>query len=176
MLVEFAPRVDSRGSFTRVFCADTLAENGIFKKPIKHINHSVTVKAGTVRGLHYQKPPALEAKLFRCIRGALFDVMIDLRKDSSTFLKAFTITLDSSDRAVFVPEGFAHGFQTLEDNTEAMYMTTVPYAPEHEGAVRWDDPLFGIAWPLAATEITDRDRSIPLLSKDFIGMDVTHDN
>jgi dTDP-4-dehydrorhamnose 3,5-epimerase len=170
MLVEFAPRGDARGSFTRVFCADTLEQNNIFGKPVKHINHSVTAKAGTIRGLHYQRPPALEAKLFRCLRGALFDVMIDLRKGSPTFIQTFTITLALPGEAVFVPEGFAHGFQTLEDNTEAMYMTTAPYAPEHEGAIRYDDPLFKIQWPQAVTEISDRDKVTPDFDRAFRGL------
>lgn len=169
VIVDAAPFTDNRGSFTRLFCADTLAAH--FQKPVRHVNHSVTAKAGTIRGLHYQKPPALEAKLFRCIRGSLFDVMIDLRKNSPTFLQHFGVTLSGPAQAVFVPEGFAHGFQSLEDNTEALYLTTEPFRKEHEGAIRYDDPLFNIRWPLPLTEISDRDRAIPHLGRNFGGFD-----
>lgn len=168
-LVEFAPREDSRGSFTRVFCADTLQDNVRLSKPLKHINHSVTVKKGAVRGLRYQVAPALEAKIVRCLRGRTFDVIIDLRKKSPTFLKTFSTEL-APDKAVFVPEGFAHGFQTLEDNCEVMYMTTAPYNKECERSVRYSDPLFNIQWPLSVTDISEHDAAIPFLDKNFAGV------
>lgn len=173
-LADFAPFTDNRGSFTRAFCADTLAANTAFKGPVRHINHSVTAKAGTIRGLHYQRPPALEAKFVRCIRGRVFDVMIDLRRNSPTFLKHFGIELGGGTQGVFIPEGFAHGFQALEDNSEFMYVTSAPFSKEHEGAIRYDDPLFNIQWPLPATELSDRDRVIPSLDRDFPGLEARH--
>ena len=167
--VEFAPREDSRGTFTRVFCADTLQDNVRLTKPLKHINHSVTAKAGTIRGLRYQVAPALEAKIVRVLKGRTFDVIIDLRRKSPSFLKSFAGEL-TPEMAVFVPEGFAHGFQTLEDGCEVMYMTTAPYNKDCERSVRYSDPLFDIKWPLPVTEISEHDAAIPFLDKNFAGV------
>jgi dTDP-4-dehydrorhamnose 3,5-epimerase len=168
-LIEFAPRIDDRGSFTRVFCADTLRDGVGLSKPLKHINHSVTVKKGAVRGLRYQVEPALEAKIVRCLRGKTFDVIVDLRRGSPTFLQ-FSATVLKPDMAVYVPEGFAHGFQTLEDGAEVMYMTTEPYNKECERSVCWSDPRLGIAWPLEVTDISEHDAAVPLLDEGFEGI------
>jgi dTDP-4-dehydrorhamnose 3,5-epimerase len=168
-LVEFAPRGDARGSFTRVFCAETLAANTGFKKPVAHVNHSVTAKKGAVRGLRYQVAPALEMKIVRCLRGRTFDVIVDLRRGSPTFLRHAALEL-SPERAVFLPEGCAHGFQTLEEGCEVMYMTSAPYNRDCERSVRYSDPRLGIRWPLAVTDISEHDAGIVFLEEGFEGI------
>lgn len=165
LLIDLTPRIDARGSFTRVFCAETLP----LKKPLVHINHSVTAQAGTVRGLRYQVAPALEAKVVRCLRGKTFDVIADLRAGSPTFLQTFGTEL-TPDKALFVPEGFAHGFQTLAPDCEVMYMTTAAYNKDCERSVRYSDPRLAIRWPLPVAGLSPHDAEIPFLDEHFEGI------
>ncbi len=141
------------------------------QKPIRQINQSITRQKGAVRGLHYQKSPALEAKIVRCLRGRVFDVMVDLRADSPTFLKHQAVELSAENaQAVYIPEGFAHGFQALEEDCELLYLHMTPYSKEYEGGLRYDDPKLGIQWPLAATQLSQRDTGFPLLDPSFRGI------
>jgi len=169
-LIETEAFQDQRGKFARFFCQKELGK--IHKgKPIEQINYSWTVPKGTVRGLHFQCPPKTETKLVRCLRGSVFDVIVDLRSDSETFLQWHgEILSDENMRMLYVPDGFAHGFQAQEENVEMLYMHTESYNPEYEGGVRYDDPRLCIQWPLAVTEVSDRDRSHPLLTGEFEGL------
>ena len=163
---------DARGFLARLFCAEELALAG-WKKPIVQINHTHTAKRGTVRGMHYQTPPHAEMKLVICIRGEVFDVAVDLRAGSPTFLQWHTETLSADNgRALLIPEGFAHGFQALTDDCEMFYLHTAAYAPEAEAGLRVDDPRLGITWPLPIAETSARDHEHPLLTPQFQGMDV----
>lgn len=168
--IHTSPVGDARGRFTRLFC-----EQELFPiRPGLHftqINLSETHGLGTVRGLHYQTPPAAEAKLIRCLRGRVFDVAVDLRVDSPTFLHWHALELaEDNDRAVFIPEGFAHGFQTLTDETHLLYMHTAPWTPACEAGLRHDDPRLAIAWPGDVTAISERDRSYASIDESFTGM------
>jgi dTDP-4-dehydrorhamnose 3,5-epimerase len=128
------------------------------------VNHSVTAARGTVRGLHFQHAPNTEAKLIRCLRGAVFDVAVDLRGNSSTYGHWYGIELSAeNERQIFIPEGFAHGFQSLTDGAELLYQHTAPYSVTSEGGVRFDDATIAITWPLAVTAISNRDLALPLL-------------
>ena len=160
-LIELEKRGDHRGFFARFFCEQEFAASGLETRFVQ-VNNSLTAGAGTLRGMHFQLPPAAEVKVVRCIRGALHDVIIDLRADSPTYLKWFGADLSAENRAMmYVPRGFAHGFITLVDDTEALYLVSAPYAPELERGVRFDDPSFGISWPLAPTEMSAKDRAWP---------------
>lgn len=169
-VVETSPRADARGAFTRLFCDDALAAIVGARKMVQ-INHSRTVARGAVRGLHYQVAPHAEMKLVRCLRGRVLDVALDLRAGSPTFLHWFGQEL-SADNALMmvIPEGFAHGFQVLEPESELLYLHTAAYAPPAEGGVRHDDPRIKLSWPLPVTEISARDLSHPLLSPAFAGI------
>jgi dTDP-4-dehydrorhamnose 3,5-epimerase len=170
-LIEGAPIGDERGRFMRLYCAQSMADNTDLKKPIAQINHSYTAKRGTVRGMHYQKAPALEAKIVRCLKGKVFDVMVDLRASSPDFLKHHAVELSSKGQnAVYIPEGFAHGFQTLEDDCELLYLHTAPYTPAHEGGLHYNDPRIGISWPLPIENVSARDARFTLLTDDFKGI------
>lgn len=163
-------RRDERGRFARLFCTEDLAaaHRG---RPIVQINHSITRQAGAIRGMHYQRPPAAEGKWVRCLKGRVFDVAVDLRRGSPTFLKWHAVELDGGRmNAIFIPEGCAHGFQVLEPDSELLYLHTAAYTPALEGGLRFDDPRVGIAWPLDVTEISERDRSHPLLDDRFEGI------
>ncbi|MDY7000426.1 MAG: dTDP-4-dehydrorhamnose 3,5-epimerase [Thermodesulfobacteriota bacterium] len=169
-VVEPEPFFDARGGFARIFCQKELAGAGL-GCDIVQANRSVNAKAGCVRGLHYQSPPKAETKMVTCIRGAVRDVIVDLRRGSSTFLQWFGKTLTAENMLlIYAPAGFAHGFQTLEDNSELLYLHTEFYSPDHEDGIRHDDPLLGIDWPLEPTGVSDRDRSHPLLTADFKGI------
>lgn len=164
------PYGDERGRFTRLFCEQELAAI----RPALHfsqINLSETRQRGTLRGLHYQTPPAAEAKLIHCLRGRVFDVAVDLRTGSSTFLQWHAVEL-SEDNAhtIFIPEGFAHGFQTLTDEAHLLYMHTTPWTPACEAGLRHDDPRLAIAWPLAVTTMSQRDHSYALIGDAFAGV------
>lgn len=163
---------DSRGEFSRLFDLGLLEEvHG--SRPIVQVNRSKTGQKGAVRGLHFQAAPALEAKWVRCLRGRVFDVAVDLRRGSPTFLKHFAIELSpDAANSIFIPEGCAHGFQVLEPDSELLYLHSAPYVPECEGGLRWDDPALGIKWPLPPTELSERDRSHPLIGDEFQGLDV----
>jgi dTDP-4-dehydrorhamnose 3,5-epimerase len=160
VLVELEPVGDERGSFARTFAVDEFAAHGL-ETGVVHCNTSTNVRAGTLRGLHYQVPPHAEAKLVRCVRGAIYDVVVDLRPESPTFCTWYSVELSARNLlTLFIPAGLAHGFQTLEDDTEVLYQMFAPYSPEHARGVRWDDPVFGIEWPDADVRtISDRDRT-----------------
>lgn len=163
---------DARGFLSRLFCAEELAVAG-WQKPIVQINHTRTAKRGTVRGMHYQTPPHAEMKLVSCIRGEVYDVAVDLRVGSPTFLQWHTEILSADNGcALLIPEGFAHGFQTLTDDCEMFYLHSAAYAPDAEAGLRVDDPHLDISWPLPIAEISARDREHPLLTPQFKGMDV----
>jgi dTDP-4-dehydrorhamnose 3,5-epimerase len=169
MTVRGAPHLDERGRFERLFCRDdyTPLRPGL---DFPQVNLSRTRQRGTVRGLHYQHAPAAEAKLIRCLRGAAWDVAVDLRRDSSTFLRWHAVELHADDaRAVFIPEGFAHGFQALADDTELLYMHTVPWTPACEGALRFDEPRVAVRWPLPPAGLSARDQAHPWLAPDYAG-------
>ena len=145
---------DERGSFSRLFSEEQI------KKPIVQINHSASLKRGTLRGLHYQIPPFEEIKVVRCMKGALYDVVLDIRENSPTYGSWFAETLTPENGvALVVPEGCAHGFLTLEDNTEILYFVTAPYSKEHERGIRFDDPRFEIEWPFTPLILSEKDRS-----------------
>jgi dTDP-4-dehydrorhamnose 3,5-epimerase len=150
--------VDERGFFARSWCQREFKDRGLDDNLLQ-CNISYNKKKGTLRGMHYQEPPFAETKLVRCTRGALYDVIIDLRPNSKTFLKwiAEELTADNY-RMLYVPKGFAHGFQTLEDDTEVFYQMSEFYAPEYSRGVRWNDPLFNIVWPDAERTISDKDQ------------------
>jgi len=170
VVAETTIRRDSRGRFMRLFCAQELdaAHGG---RPILQINHSVTAKVGAVRGLHFQHPPHAEGKWVRCLAGRVFDVGVDLRRGSDTFLRWHGVELDAGKaNAVFLPEGLAHGFQVLEPDSALLYLHTAMYAPDHEDGLRYDDPRIGIEWPLPVTDISDRDRNHPRLDDAFEGL------
>jgi len=171
-VLSVTPVEDERGRFTRVYCRRDLEQIGHLKE-IVQINHSMTKKKGAVRGMHFQRPPKCETKLVCCIRGSVFDVMIDLRRYSPTFLKWHAEVLSlGNHRMMYIPEGFAHGFQALEDNVELVYLHTEFYSPEHEGGVRFDEPRVGIQWPMPISETSNKDRSYPLLGAGFEGVAV----
>jgi dTDP-4-dehydrorhamnose 3,5-epimerase len=161
-IVELEPYEDERGSFARVWCRDELAAQGL-NPELAQCSISRNRRAGTLRGLHYQATPHQEAKLVRCTRGAIFDVIVDLREGSPTLGRWISVELGAdAGTALYVPEGFAHGFQTLTDDAEVLYMISEPYAPEASTGVRWDDPAFGIEWPAAKVRtMSERDRAWP---------------
>jgi dTDP-4-dehydrorhamnose 3,5-epimerase len=160
-LIELDKRGDHRGFFARLFCEREFAVAGLETR-FPQVNNSLTAAAGTLRGMHFQLPPAAEVKLVRCIRGALHDVIIDLRPDSPTYLGWFGADLSAENRTMmYVPRGFAHGFITLADSTEALYLVSASYAPEQERGVRFDDPRFAIRWPMAPIEMSAKDREWP---------------
>jgi dTDP-4-dehydrorhamnose 3,5-epimerase len=161
---------DERGQFARLFCEADFAA----ARPALHftqVNLSRTFHRGTVRGMHYQLPPGAEAKLIRCLRGRVFDVAVDLRAGSPTFLHWHALELDEDgDRAVFIPEGFAHGFQALSDEVQLLYMHTMPWTPALEAGLRHDDPRLAIAWPLPTGLLSEKDRNYPMITDDFAGV------
>ncbi|WP_242018583.1 MULTISPECIES: dTDP-4-dehydrorhamnose 3,5-epimerase [unclassified Synechocystis] len=164
------PIGDRRGFLARLFCAEELKEVG-WHKPIAQINHTHTAQGGTVRGMHYQNPPSAEMKLVTCIRGQVWDVAVDLRVDSPTFLTWQGVVLSAdNNRALLIPEGCAHGFQALSDDVELIYCHSVAYNPMAEGGLNPQDPRLGIEWPQAITELSQRDQNHPLLDSTFLGL------
>ena len=160
-VVELEKRHDHRGFFARTWCRAELAEHGL-DPAIEQINTAVSHRPGTLRGLHFQAAPHGENKFVRCTRGRVFDVAVDLRPDSPTFRRWVGQELGADDgRMLWIPEGCAHGYQTLDADTELMYVTSRAYAPGSAGGARWNDPAFGITWPLDITEISEADRSWP---------------
>jgi dTDP-4-dehydrorhamnose 3,5-epimerase len=164
---------DSRGFLSRLFCSEELGQIG-WNKPLVQINHTYTASKGTVRGLHYQYPPHAEAKLVTCIRGKVWDVAVDLRSDSSTFLhwRAEIISAENG-KALLIPEGFAHGFQSLTDNVELIYFHTAAYEPQAEAGLSPRDPRLAIKWPLDIGELSARDAAHPMLdegNEGFVGL------
>jgi dTDP-4-dehydrorhamnose 3,5-epimerase len=169
-LIETTPYADDRGLFARLYGEAELQE--VLKgRSIRQANYSLTLKKGAIRGMHYQVPPMAEAKFIRCLRGSVYDVVVDLRQNSPTFLKWRGVELSARTmNMLFVPEGFAHGFQTLEDMCELLYLHTEFYSLSNERRVRYDDPMIKIEWPLPVSEISERDRTCPLLAKDIKGI------
>lgn len=163
-LVKAEPFKDHRGLFERLFCKDELAAHNLFKE-IVQINHSITVSKGAIRGMHYQSPPFAETKIVKCLAGAVFDVAVDLRPDSPTYLNWHSEVLTPDNHNMFyIPEGFAHGFQVIEPQSELLYFHTAPYTKDAERGVRYDDPKIGIRWPLEVTHISERDSGFSLLT------------
>ncbi len=159
--VRIEAHLDERGFFARTFCAREFLAQGLAVEAVQS-SLSFNARRGTVRGLHFQWPPSTESKLVRCVRGELWDVLLDLRPDSASYLRHEAVLLGESTRdAVFIPAGIAHGFQTLADGTEVLYQMSDYHAPELQAGVRWDDPRFAIAWPLPASSISDRDATSP---------------
>lgn len=164
-VIELEPIGDERGWFARSFCAREFAAHGL-AADIRQCNVSYNRRKGTLRGLHHQLAPHAEAKLVRCTAGALWDVALDLREDSPAYLQHVAVELTAvNGRMLFIPEGCAHGFQTLADDTEIVYQISEFYAPEHQRGVRWDDPAFGIPWPADERTLNERDSTYP----DFTG-------
>lgn len=160
-LLELERRGDDRGFFARTMCVDEFAAHGM-DTHFQQANVSFSAQRGTLRGMHFQKAPYAETKLVRCLKGAIVDIIIDLRPDSSTYMRWEAFELDEDNRLqLYVPKGFAHGFQTMTDNVEVSYLVDGKYAPAHEGGVRYDDPAFAIAWPLPVSVISDKDLSWP---------------
>jgi dTDP-4-dehydrorhamnose 3,5-epimerase len=157
-VVDVEARRDERGFFARTYCRQEFAAHGL-DPDIAQSNVAFNVRAGTLRGLHFQFPPAAETKFVRCVRGAVLDVIVDLRPESATYLRHTSVQLTADNRrGLFVPERFAHGYQVLEDNTEVTYLVGEFYAPDAEGGLPYDDPKLGIAWPLPVADVSDKDR------------------
>lgn len=169
-VVQRLPRGDARGTLTRVFCADDLAEAG-WREPIAQINLTVTLARGTVRGLHFQAPPHAETKLVGCLRGEVWDVAVDLRRGSPTFLRWHAERLSADNgRSLLIPKGFAHGFQTLTDNVEMLYCHSTAYAPGAEAGLNPLDARLAIGWPLPPSGLSPRDAAHPPLDAGFAGL------
>ncbi len=163
-VVEMEPHEDERGFFARTFCAREFGEHGLARNFVQ-CSVSLNRIQGTLRGLHYQRPPACEAKLVRCTAGAVFDVIVDLRGGSPTHRQHLGVELTAKNRrAIYVPEMFAHGFQTLEPDTEVFYQISEYYTPEASAGLRYNDPQLGIHWPLPVTVVSEKDATWPLLS------------
>jgi dTDP-4-dehydrorhamnose 3,5-epimerase len=170
-LIDVEKRGDERGFFARMFCENEFGALGLADHFVQ-INTSLSATAGTLRGMHYQLPPAAEVKVVKCIRGELWDCIVDLRPESPTFKRWFGATLSATNRTMmYVPQGFAHGFITLTDEVEVVYLVSASYAPNLERGVLWDDPAFAIAWPQRPTEISSKDRSWPLFDMSFHGVE-----
>jgi len=162
-LVKPEPRGDSRGLFARTMCQEEFAARGLVSTYGQQ-NMSITSRAGTVRGMHFQRPPYAEAKLIRCVRGAILDVVVDLRPASPSYLQVGMFRLDDETHAqIYIPRGFAHGFQALTDNVELTYLMSDFYAPATEGGIRHDDPTLAIRWPLPITVVSARDAALPAI-------------
>jgi dTDP-4-dehydrorhamnose 3,5-epimerase len=169
--IELEKRGDERGFFARFFCQKEFSAAGLLTQFVQ-VNNSLSAKKGTLRGLHYQLAPAAEVKVVRCIRGALFDVIIDIRPDSPTFGKWFGAELNDENRLMmYVPRGFAHAILTLRDDTEALYLVSDFYSPENERGVRWNDPHFKVEWPIEPNDISPKDAAWPNFDPAFHGID-----
>ena len=169
-VVQRKPIEDPRGFFCRFFCAKEFQAVGL-EKPIAQINHTCTVKKGAIRGLHFQYPPHSEGKIVSCLRGEVYDVAVDIRAGSSTFLHWYGEILSAANqRSLLIPEGFAHGFQALTENCELLYLHSEAFHPQAEGALHVSDTGVGIVWPIAMTELSERDRSHPFIDLDFKGI------
>jgi dTDP-4-dehydrorhamnose 3,5-epimerase len=167
-LIELSPIADDRGWFARTYCRDTFEKEIGHNKEWVQMNHSFTVNKGAVRGMHFQVSPYEEIKMVRCIAGAVFDVIVDLRTGSDTFLKWFGAALSAENkRMMYIPEGFAHGFQALSENAELVYSHTQNYQPSAERGLLYNDPALNIEWPLAVTDVSQRDKNHPLIRSDF---------
>lgn len=163
-IIQLDKHSDNRGFFARSFCKNEFAKFGL-NNEIVQINNSLSKHKGTLRGMHYQVHPNQEDKIIRCVKGSIYDVIIDLRNESETFLEWFGLELSEDNRkSLYVPKGFAHGYLTLSNNSELFYLSTEYYSPESEKGIRWDDPKFNIEWPIDITEISEKDAALPLFS------------
>jgi len=168
--VDTTPHHDERGSLTRLFCAEEFA-SAVPRLRFVQVNHTVTRRRGTIRGMHFQRPPAAEWKLIRCLRGRVFDVAVDLRAGSPTFGRSHVVLLSADNqRQILIPPGCAHGFQTLADDTELLYQHSAAYDPALEDGVRHDDPRLAIAWPEPAASVSPRDLGFRPLDARFEGV------
>jgi dTDP-4-dehydrorhamnose 3,5-epimerase len=164
-VIELEPRKDDRGSFARTFCQREFEERGL-KPVIVQASIAINRRKGTLRGMHFQYPPAAETKIVRCTRGAILDIIVDLRPESPTYLEHIAVELTADNmRSLYVPERFAHGYQVLEDNTDASYQMSESYTPSAEGGLPYDDPKLGLDWPLPVSVISARDRSFQPLAE-----------
>ncbi len=169
-IIEPEPLTDARGLFERLYCENEMKAINHDGK-IVQINLSFTRHKGFVRGMHFQYPPFAETKIIRCIKGSVFDVAVDIRKDSASLLKWHAVNLSAENRRlIYIPAGFAHGFQALEDDCELLYFHTNFFSKDHEGALSYDDPSIGIRWPLPVQGLSERDKNHPLLKNDFRGI------
>ncbi|MFY8127766.1 MAG: dTDP-4-dehydrorhamnose 3,5-epimerase [Chitinophagaceae bacterium] len=169
-VIDLNPFEDERGWFARTYCEQEFKKIGHLKKWVQ-LNHSFTKLKGSIRGMHYQLPPFSEIKLVRCIAGAVYDVIVDIRKNSPTFLNWFGVELSASNKKmIYIPEGFAHGFQTLSNDAELIYHHSEFYTPGVEGGLKFDDPNLKIEWPLDITNISERDKQHQLINEDFKGV------
>jgi len=165
------PIADARGHLTRLFCETDLQQTG-WNGPVAQSNLTLTRKRGSLRGLHFQHPPCAEDKIITCLRGQVFDVAVDIRRDSPSFLRWHGIVLSAeAHNALYLPKGFAHGFQTLTDDVEMLYFHSAPHAREYEAGLNAMDPALGIEWPLPLADISDRDRNLPATTE-FKGISV----
>lgn len=164
-VVDVERQSDDRGFFARSYCVEEFRRSGL-ELPVVQCNISFNVRRGTLRGMHYQALPKGEAKLVRCTRGAIYDVIVDVRPESPTYCEWYSVELTAANhRALFIPVGFAHGFQTLEDEAEVFYQMSEFYSPNHARGVRWNDPAFGIDWPLPLSSISEKDENYPLFTR-----------
>lgn len=169
-VIDLKPIQDDRGWFARTYCKNEFSKIGHTKEWVQ-LNHSFTKHSGTVRGMHYQLSPFSEIKLVRCIAGSVQDIIIDLRKDSATFLQFFSVELSAANKKmIYIPEGFAHGFQALTNDCELIYHHSQFYTPGVEGGMKYNDPTINIKWPLQITTISDRDNIHPLIDINFKGL------
>lgn len=165
--IDLEKRGDDRGFFARFFCKDEYAQLGL-ENEILQINNSLTQAKHTLRGMHYQLPPKSEVRIVRCIKGALFDMALDLRPTSETFGKSFGIELNDENRTMmYIPKGFAHGFMTLKDDTEMMYLVTESYGPNYERVIRWNDPEFDMKWPVKPQHLSEKDAQAQDFEKNY---------
>lgn len=163
-LVHLEPRADERGTFARAFCAREFAAEGL-ETSFVQANVSTNRRAGTVRGMHFQRAPDAEVKLVRSVKGAIYDVVVDIREDSATYLRWFGAELsEDNGLAMYVPKGFAHGYQALTDGAAVFYFVSALYAPQSEGGLRFDDPKLAIRWPHVVSEVSSKDKTWPLLA------------
>jgi dTDP-4-dehydrorhamnose 3,5-epimerase len=169
-LIELEKKGDDRGFFARFFCQNEFGGKGL-KSQFVQINNSLSAKKGTLRGMHYQKGDSAEVKVVRCIRGSLWDCILDLRPNSSTYLQWYGAELSAENRLMmYVPQGFAHAIFTLEDDTEALYLVNQFYSPNDERGIRWNDPKFAIKWPSNPVEISEKDSQWPDFDEEFHGI------
>lgn len=172
-LIQRQPKFDNRGYLERLFCFESL-KKVLGEKSVRQINHTVTHQAGTVRGLHYQQPPFAEIKMVSCIKGEIWDIVIDIREGSPTFLQSFSVKLSGKDfLSILIPEGFAHGFQTLTDNCELIYFHTADYNAAAERGLNPLDAKLGIIWPLPITNLSPRDENHEFILDVFSGIKVS---
>jgi dTDP-4-dehydrorhamnose 3,5-epimerase len=171
-IIQKKPIEDNRGFFSRFYCAESFSVAGA-ECQVKQINHSYSRKKGTLRGMHYQEPPFAEVKYVSCIKGSIFDVAIDIRKDSPTFLHWYGEVLsDSNQKSLLIPQGFAHGFQTMVDDCELIYVVSNPYNSTSEHALNPFDARLNVEWPLTVTDISEKDKNCPFIQSNFFGVEL----